>query len=111
MDKQRNCCPLNFKKQPYWSRLLRCRIWALRFFRLARSASAWRLRRSSVLFSCRLRFFGVVPDGLPALFSVMFSISQHCLRKIMVRALKNFVKGRLQGNKPYGIVRAFTPKI
>jgi len=27
----------------------------------------------------------------------------------MVRVLKNFVKGRLQAVKPYGIVRAFTP--
>ena len=28
----------------------------------------------------------------------------------MVRALQNFVKGPLQGNKPYGIVRYFTSK-
>jgi hypothetical protein len=44
------------------------------------------------------------------MFFAMFLIPQHCLIEIMVRALKNFVKGRLQGNKPYGIVRAFTSK-
>lgn len=29
----------------------------------------------------------------------------------MLRVGKNFVKGRLQGNTPYGIVRAVAPEI
>ncbi len=82
-------------------------IWVFRFFRLARRASACRWRRSSALVSCREGVFGEAFCCLSALFSSMFPLWSGSITGIMVRAGKNFVKGCLHGQKPYGIVRAF----
>jgi hypothetical protein len=44
------------------------------------------------------------------LFSDIVGVSELYKTVTMVELEKNFVKGRLQGNKCYGIVRAFTPE-